>query len=126
MLQPVFARQVVTALAQFAFTHATHAWQLPVPPPVPALPVAPAVPVAPPAPAAPLAPAPAPEPPRPAAPPVPPVPPVPLSPHDANRKIVEMAMNARSIFMARKIHRTRPDRNTARGDAPFSDAPFPR
>ena len=37
-----------------------------------------------------------------------------------------MATSARSVFMARRIHRTRADRNTAGGDAPFSDAPFPR
>ncbi|MFI5078921.1 MAG: hypothetical protein ACHQRO_16340 [Vicinamibacteria bacterium] len=87
-LQAAFAMQVVTWLAQFVRTQATHDWQLPPePPPVPVVPALP-----PPRP-------PVPEPPPPPAPPdAPPVPPpepaVPLDPASLFELLSPQATNA--------------------------------
>src|SRR5262245_59532893 len=97
MLQPVFARQAVTWLAQLACTHATQPWQSAGPPPAPVVPADPFAPAPPPAvPVEPAAP-----PPRPPPPPVPPVPPVPLSPQEIIRRhSAETTTAALANFMA--------------------------
>src|SRR4029079_4259241 len=106
MLQPVFAMHDATAVAQFALTHETQAWQLPVPPPAPPpLPVAPALPVVPVVPALPLAPAPevpavpVVAPPPPPLPPEPPVPPLPSPPHETKTQNADTRMAIRCSFM---------------------------
>ena len=94
VLQPAFPIHVVTWLAQFACTQATHVWQLPPePPPVPVVPELP--PPRPPVPEPPPAP--------PDAPPVPPPEPaVPLDPASLPELLSPQATNA-----SEKEHRIR-------------------
>jgi outer membrane biosynthesis protein TonB len=87
MLQPLFALQVFTTLAQLSLTQATQPWQSAGPPPEPVTPAEPVVP------ADPVMPALPPDPPE------PPFPPVPSPEHEIRKHNAETTIAARPSFI---------------------------